>query len=212
MGPWPEPTCRAAPCSIASWSQSVTQVSASAGESPPPSRVARAADSEQPVPWVLVVSTRVEAALWRAPSAPTQVVVRSRPSRCPVFTTTATPVSLTQPSACSSASCAVLDRGAPVSTASSSMFGVTTLARRQNRSIACSASGARRRSPLVATMTGSTTSTRGGCPSTQAVTVSITSAVPSMPVLTASSSTSLPTAASWAARTAVGGTWMSRTP
>jgi hypothetical protein len=164
------------------------------------------------VPCVLVVFTRIDRTRWRAPSAPTQVVASSRPSRWPVLTTTATPVSSTQPMACSSAACSVRARGAPVSTASSSMLGVTTLARRQNRSMACSASGSSSRSPLVATITGSTTSTPGGCASTHPVTVSITSTVPSMPVLTASSATSSATAASCAPRTAAGGTWIARTP
>src|SRR5699024_1023667 len=206
------PTCRAAPCSIASCSQRVVQASASAGESPSPSRAASAEDSEQPVPCVLVVSTRVERTPWCVPSASTQVVVSSRPTRWPVFTTTATPVSAAQASACAIASCPVRAGGDPVSTASSSMFGVTTLAARQKRSIACSAAGSRSRSPLVATITGSTTSTRGGCAAIHSATVSMTSTVPSIPVLTASRQTSSETAASWAASTAVGGTWISRTP
>ncbi|SLM94605.1 hypothetical protein FM106_08100 [Brachybacterium faecium] len=128
------------------------------------------------------------------------------------MTITDAPVRAVHAVACASASSSVLARGEPVSTASSSMFGVTTVARAQKRIIACSASGSSRRSPLLATITGSTTSTRGGCAATQAATVSITSTVPSMPVLTASSSTSSLTAVSCAATTSAGGTWMSRTP
>jgi hypothetical protein len=87
-----------------------------------------------------------------------------------------------------------------------------TVARSQKWRIASSASGSRRRSPEVATMTGSTTSTAGGFSSSQAPTAAMISVVPSMPVLTASSSTSSDTERSCRLRKSEGGVWMAWTP
>ena len=100
----------------------------------------------------------------------------------------------------------------PARTASSGMFGVTTSAMAQYSHMACSASGASSRSPLVATMTGSTTSVVGRCSANQLWTVSMIATSASIPVLTASRWTSSATAASWSRRNSTGGTWMLRTP
>ena len=164
------------------------------------------------MPCVLVVSSRVDSTGVCVPSGAIQVLVTRREARCPVFTTTATPVCADQRRAWARASSSVSAGPSPVSTASSWMLGVTTVARRQNWTMACSASGSSSRSPLVATMTGSTTSTGGWCSSSQASTAVMVSTVPSIPVLTASRVTSSLTARSWSVRKSVGGVWMERTP
>lgn len=64
----------------------------------------------------------------------------------------------------------------------------------------------------MATITGSTTTTSGRCSSRKVATASTISAVPSIPVLTASILTSSLTAASCWTRKSVGGVWMARTP
>lgn len=61
-------------------------------------------------------------------------------------------------------------------------------------------------------MTGSTTSTRGSRRSSQSETVVMVRAVPSIPVLTASTVTSSLTAASCSERNSVGGVWTALTP
>ncbi len=211
-GPWPFPTRSASPWEMASCSHWVDQASASCGDSPPPNRVASAEAREHPVPWVLVELTRIEGTGRQVPSGSTQVFVTVAESRCPVFTTTATPVRAAHPRAWSRAACSSRARSLPVRRASSSMFGVTTVAREQKVIMACSASGSSRLSPLVATITGSTTRICGGCSSSHSETVAMSAAVPSMPVLTASITTSSLTARSCWSRNGAGGTWMSRTP
>ena len=85
-------------------------------------------------------------------------------------------------------------------------------ARRHSRRMASSAAASSSRSPEVATITGSMTRTGGWTSSSHSDTVSMIWVVASIPVLTASTSTSSPTAASWAERMSIGGTWMARTP
>ena len=75
----------------------------------------------------------------------------------------------------------------PASTSASGTFGVTTRASRSSdRRIACTASSSSRRSPPLATITGSTTRFGRSSASTAAATASTMAAVASMPVLTAS--------------------------
>ena len=54
--------------------------------------------------------------------------------------------------------------------------------------------------------------TGGAASSSQSRTTRITSAVPSMPIFTASTATSEPTASSWARTTAAGTGWLALTP
>ena len=61
-------------------------------------------------------------------------------------------------------------------------------------------------------MTGSRTTTGGRWVPSHRVTASMTGTDPSIPILTASISTSSATASSCAERNSTGGTWMSRTP
>ena len=83
----------------------------------------------------------------------------------------------------------------PVSTSASGMFGVTTRARRSSVArTACTASSSSRRSPLLATITGSTTRLGSSSASTDAATASTMAEVASMPVFTASQPMSLTTA------------------
>ena len=78
--------------------------------------------------------------------------------------------------------------------------------------MAASADSCRSRSPLVATITGSRTTTAGRTFSSQLRTASITAASPSMPILTASMPMSSLMASSCAVRNAAGGTWTALTP
>ncbi len=77
---------------------------------------------------------------------------------------------------------------------------------------AASADSCSSRSPLVATMTGSRTTTPGRVFSSQVRTASITEASPSIPILTASMVMSWLMASSWAVRKAAGGTCTALTP
>jgi hypothetical protein len=87
-----------------------------------------------------------------------------------------------------------------------------TSASRQRSPSAASASAVSSRSPLVATITGSTTSTGTGWARRYPVTVRVISAVPSMPIFTPSTVTSSNTASSCSVRKATSGVWMLRTP
>ena len=91
------------------------------------------------------------------------------------------------------------------STDNSGIFGVTTEAWRARSAKAASASATKSRSPLVATITGSST-TMGGCTaSSQAATAAIISASKSMPILTASTRTSALMVSNCWVRNSVGG-------
>ena len=102
--------------------------------------------------------------------------------------------------------------GAPSRTAASGRLGVSTSASGSSARIAASASGASRRWPPLATMTGSSTVKVGRRAARTAATASITSGAPSMPSFTASTGTSSNTASAWAATKAGGSMCTSRTP
>ena len=76
----------------------------------------------------------------------------------------------------------------------------------------CSASASSNRSPLVATITGSSTTCGGRCQASQRATTSMLSAPPSIPILTASTTMSSLIASSCSARNDAGGLNTARTP
>ena len=84
---------------------------------------------------------------------------------------------------------------APVSARASGMFGVTTVASGSSRSTSASrASSSSRTAPLSATITGSTTTGASPTSASASTTASTVSAVPSIPILTASTPMSSATA------------------
>ena len=198
---------------MASCSHWVDHVRAAAGLSPAPRRVARAEEREQPVPCVFFVSTRLAATRCTDPSALTTALSAMSPSRCPPLTTTAVLAAFAHSFAVAIASSRSLASSVWVRTANSFKFGVMRSTWEQRSRTACSASFSSRRSPLVATITGSsTTGTSAGRRRRKSATLAVMAASASMPIFTASISTSSMTESSCSCRKSTGGTWTLRTP
>ena len=146
------------------------------------------------------------------PSGKATALPASSSLKCPVFAITMTSFLLANSSACSISSVKSLASGASASNASSGTFGVMTVASATKSRIASMASSSSRRSPEVATITGSRTTTAGLVSRTQLVTACVSSREPNMPIFTASMVTSSVTAASCSTRKSTGGVWTARTP
>src|SRR5665647_3059087 len=170
-----------------------------------------AEDSEQPVPCVLLVSTRGEANSTTVSASSPWVLTRASGQldsvKCPPLTSTVTPVAADRRLPCSTACCQSCAGCSPSSTASSGTLGVTMSTSGTRSRSACSAEGSSSRSPLVATMTGSSTTSGGRVASSQERTSLMTATSASMPTLTASMATSSLTASSCCRRNSTGGVW-----
>ncbi len=152
-----------------------------------------AAAKVHPVPCVLRVSTRGPTNSVNRPFSNNRSTT-SGPSRCPPFTTTAPGFHSAMRRAASRMSSRVRT-AMPASTSASGMFGVTTRASRSSVVFsACAASWSSNWSPLLATITGSTTRLGRSSDSIAAATTSTMAEVASMPVLTASQPMSAATA------------------
>ena len=128
-------------------------------------RAAIAAESEQPVPWVLRVPTRGPVNRSADPSGRTRASMTSPSMRCPPFASTSTSYSAATMRAWSRASPGIVAGAVPASTANSGMLGVTRSTWRSSPRSASSASSLSSRSPEVATITGSSTTMGEGVPS-----------------------------------------------
>ena len=174
------------------------------------------AGRRQPVPWLFFVSTRGPATSMtscrRSPLVLTNASGHSVPARCPPFTKTVVPHSAASRLPWFNADSQSAASGSPNSMASSGRFGVIRSANGRRARSACSADPRRRRSPLVATITGSRTTTAGRTASSQPRTSSITAASPSIPILTASMAMSVLMASNCCRRNSTGGTCTALTP
>ena len=134
------------------------------------------------------------------------------PSRCPPFTTTTRAPSANNSRAALRTSPSVRT-GCPTRSSASGTFGVKTSASGKSSSrIAFTASSRSRRSPLFATITGSTTRNGKACCFTFAATTSMIAAFASIPVFTASGRMSSTTASICAATNAGGASCIAVTP
>ena len=149
-----------------------------------------------PVPWVLTVSNLGAVnsrKLW-----PLKYRSVAGPSRCPPLTTTdAAPMATISRAAFFTSSSETIER--PVRVSASGILGVTTAAMGNSRSRrAPTASSCRRESPLLATITGSTTNRRSSGIAeyflSDLVTHSMIALLESIPVFTASAPMSVTTA------------------
>ena len=136
-----------------------------------------------PVPWVLRVSMRSASKVRN--SLPSNNTSTADPSRWPPLTTTwRGPISKSFRAISFMPSTS--DASMPVSAFASSRFGVTTVARGKSPSISVdTASGSSSASPLLASITGSTTMGMSGYARSASATAAMISALASMPVLMA---------------------------
>ncbi|MDT4868364.1 hypothetical protein FQZ97_1033210 [compost metagenome] len=111
----------------------------------------------QPVPCVLRLSMRGEARRCTGPGPVTSRSATSSPGRCPPLSSTAGAPMASRSRAAASSSCAA-SIGRLSNSAASSRLGVTTMASGNSSSTStCTVVGVMSASPLVATITGSST-------------------------------------------------------
>ncbi|MCY1233657.1 hypothetical protein D9M72_462080 [compost metagenome] len=209
-GPLPVPTSKAPASRRAPCNHGFT-VRKDSSQSPSLAcAVAIAEDREQPVPWLFMVSIRspgTTTTSWASsPAVLTSASGHSPPSRCPPLTSTVVPAWAARRFPWASAASQSPASGSSRSIASSARLGVTRSARGRSSRSAASAASCRSLSPLVATITGSRTTTAGRAFPSQLRTAAITAESPSMPILTASMLMSSLMASSWAVRKSAGGT------
>ena len=190
-GPWPLPI--GGPLRIASVMYSLARLMASGGASPLASPAAMAEANVQPVPWVFLDSIRGE--VRRNSSSPPQTTSTALDSISrlpPLMTTHRHPNFFSSRAAFRMASRSSILRSRSAS--ASKTLGVMTVASGSSSSrIDWRASSASRESPLLATITGSTTRLGMRKARIASATVRTISALDSMPVLAASAPMSVMT-------------------
>ncbi len=215
MGPCPCPTATLAPASSALAKYCLAAPVASARLIPLARNEAMADDSVHPVPCVFCVSTSGDVNVVGSCLSPVQsmsVTVPADVSRCPPLISTAfAPSPMMRLAACLALAALVTRHWAMHS--ASARFGVTTVASGSNCSMsAVTASSSISRLPLVAIITGSSTTCRGFHCRSLTATVSMICEFMSIPIFTASGVMSLITASIWSPTTSGVTAKMLRTP
>ena len=193
-GPLPRPMPRARPSCKACQTKAFARPTASRSPTPCASRAVMAAESVQPVPCVLRVSTfgRTKRSM---PVASHRMSTASSPLPCPPLRSTAWHPSARSAWACAATSASLVASLASSRRAASGRLGVIRRAcGNSSRFSASTASASSRTSPLVATITGSTTSGRRGPSRSRRATASTMPALASIPVLMAPTARSHSTA------------------